>query len=47
VNLDDAVLATEVTLRTLTTYLDTVIPAPGAGIALGVSGVLMLSRRRR
>ncbi len=46
-NLDDAVLATEVTLRTLTTYLDTVVPTPGAGLAFGLSGVLALSRRRR
>jgi len=43
---DAAVRATEITLRTLTDYLDTVIPAPGSLAAAGIGG-LMLSRRRR
>lgn len=46
-DLDDAVLATEVTLRTLTDYLDTVIPAPSSVAVLGFSGVLASRRRRR
>jgi hypothetical protein len=45
-NLDDAILATEVTLRTLTDYLDVVIPAPSAG-ALVMLGCAWGARRRR
>jgi hypothetical protein len=47
-NLDATVgtQATGITLRTLTAYLDTVIPAPASTAALGL-GVLMLCRRRR
>jgi hypothetical protein len=45
-DLDDAILATEVTLRTLTDYLDTVIPAPSSVAIIGVSGLLIARRRR-
>ncbi len=38
--------ATAVTLRTLTDYLDGVIPAPSTAVMLGMAG-LMASRRRR
>lgn len=41
-----ATLATEITLQTLTDYLDTVLPAPGVLSVVGCMGVLM-SRRRR
>ncbi len=44
VNLGQAVEATAVTLRTLTGYLDSVIPEPATGLLL-VVGVLALSRR--
>lgn len=42
----DGMLATEVTLRTLTAYLDTVIPAPSAAALLGLGGLLGARRRR-
>lgn len=41
-----AVTATEITLRTLTDYLDQVIPAPSTAALLG-AGLLGLGRRRR
>lgn len=43
---DAAVQATEITLRTLTDYLDTVIPAPGSAVPL-LAGVGLIARRRR
>lgn len=39
-------LATEVTLRTLTAYLDTVIPAPASAALFGLGGLACLRRRR-
>lgn len=44
--LESANAATEITLRTLTDYLDTVIPAPGTAWAVSLSAVF-ISRRRR
>ncbi|MGP1271873.1 MAG: hypothetical protein ACTS22_00920 [Phycisphaerales bacterium] len=41
-----ATLATEITLRTLTDYLDTVLPAPGTAGLLAMAG-LGVARRRR
>ncbi|GJQ30415.1 MAG: hypothetical protein HBSAPP03_22990 [Phycisphaerae bacterium] len=41
-----ATLATQVTLRTLTDYLDTVVPAPGTVVPIAV-GLFAASRRRR
>lgn len=38
--------ATEVTLRTLIGYLDTVIPSPGASV-MALVGVVLVARRRR
>lgn len=43
---DAAVQATEITLRTLTTYLDTVVPAPGSTGVLLLGAGLMVRRRR-
>ncbi len=42
---DAAVQATEITLRTLTSYLDTVIPSPGT-FATGLLGIAIMGRRR-
>ncbi|MCC6229055.1 MAG: hypothetical protein IT432_07510 [Phycisphaerales bacterium] len=39
-------MATEATLRVLTDYLDTVVPAPGTAIAVSL-GLTTLARRRR
>lgn len=44
--LKDGVLATEATLRALTTYLDAVIPAPATAALLGLSGLAAARRRR-
>lgn len=44
---DAAVRATEVTLRTLTDYLDTVIPTPGSLAILGAGSLATTGRRRR
>ncbi len=44
--LDSAMAATDITLRELTAYLDTVIPAPGT-TALVLPALLGLRRRRR
>lgn len=43
---DAAVLATEITLRTLTDYLDSVIPTPATLVAMGM-GLALVGRRRR
>lgn len=44
---DAAMRATEITLRTLTDYLDTVIPAPGTALVLlGGVGAIGVRRRR-
>lgn len=45
VTVEQAADATEITLRTLTDYLDTVIPEPASGFLL-LLGALMLIRRR-
>lgn len=45
--LDGAIAATEITLRELTAYLDTVIPAPGALALSGPVMALLAARRRR
>jgi hypothetical protein len=44
-DLADGVHATEVTLRTLTTYVDSVVPEPSAAMLVGLGG-LALARRR-
>lgn len=45
--LESAMVATDITLRELTGYLDTVIPSPGALALVGPVGVLAFGRRRR
>jgi hypothetical protein len=44
--LDAAMQATQITLRELTEYLDTVIPAPGS-VGVMAMGMLLAGRRRR
>lgn len=44
--LDSAIEATHITLRTLTDYLDTVVPSPGGAILAITMGVGVLRRRR-
>ncbi len=46
VTVEDGIEATEITLRTLTSYVDSVIPAPSSAMTIGLLG-LAASRRRR
>jgi hypothetical protein len=44
ITIDEGVLASEITLRALTDYLDTQVPAPAGWLLLGVG---LCARRRR
>lgn len=46
VTVEEGILATQVTLRALTTWLDAQVPAPGAG-AVGMLGLVLAAQRRR
>jgi pyrrolidone-carboxylate peptidase len=46
VSVDQAIAATQVTLRTLTDYLDTVIPEPASGLLVLTILVAAMARRR-
>lgn len=47
VTLAEGTLATEITLRTLTGWLDTQVPGPGGLVVVAMAGVLGVGRRRR
>ncbi len=46
VTVAEGIVATQITLRTLTMWLDAQVPGPGAG-AVGALGLIMMARRRR
>ncbi len=46
VTVNDGRIATEATLRALTTYLDTIIPEPAAGVTVLLLAALAVRRRR-
>lgn len=47
VSIEQGTLAPEVTIRAVTTYLDTIIPSPGAGVLLAFGGFFADVRRWR